>query len=412
MGSKREAIFSFMCWVLVGTGVPVKGNICLKPEFYQNMRIGEKLSGEPMVFYQAGGLLDCYRQCGFYSLCKSVNYDVETHQCELLAWNNITTKPVASNILMDVTNRQGQLFGSCENHVCPNNTVCQVEGPDHSCAVVGCHGYPNIQNMNITSFDAKSLWFFNETVLYACKAGYYPSLNATCSMAGTWSLFECLPFTGCEKRIVCGGDITAEGEYWVFIATLNAWVKVYCRSGLHGQFITLHDINTFSTPIFLKDPVTCVQVPVTTKLPSMGYTDFQKARVLIFHKKINRDNFRYSNSTFKRQNFGSAGDCVDNDVNDTNSDCGLIGRFVINTNRTGLRIKSSVTWETWGVGGRVGNITRSQDGHRIEGYCGSVVGCGGCQPTELLIELDPNYTPPLDSATLMNCKAPVPIESE
>ncbi|KAK6175226.1 hypothetical protein SNE40_013734 [Patella caerulea] len=386
--------------------------MCLKPEFYQNMRIGEKLSGEPMVFYQAGGLLDCYRQCGFYSLCQSFNYDVETRQCELLGLNNTITKPVANNIIMDVPNRHGQLLGSCENHVCPNNTVCQDEVSNHACVVVACHGNPDIKHVNITSFEAKSLWFVNETVLYACEAGYYPSLNATCSMAGTWSPFKCLPFNGCEQRTLCGGYAAAEGEYWIFSMTLHAWVKIYCSSGHNGKFITLYHINTFSTPIFLKDPTTCAQVPVTPNLPSMGYTDFHKVRVQFLQKKIDVDNFRYSNSYFTRQTFGSAGDCVDNDVNDTDSDCGLIGRFVINTNGTGLRIKSSIAWEMWGVGGRVGNITRSQDGHRIEGYCGSVVGCGGCQPTELLIELDPNFKPPLDSATLMKCKALVPIGHE
>ncbi|KAK6175224.1 hypothetical protein SNE40_013732 [Patella caerulea] len=406
MDINTKVIFTFMFWVMAGTRVQVEGHMCLKPEFYQNMRIGEKLLGEPMVYYQAGGLLDCYRQCGFYSLCQSFNYDVETHQCELLGLNNTNTEPVLNNIIMDVSNRQNQLFGSCKNHVCPSNTVCQVEDSSHACVVVGCHGNPDIQNINITSFEAKSLWFFNETVLYACEAGYYPSINVTCSMAGTWSPFDCLPFTGCERRSVCSGNATAEGEYWVFSRKLGDFVKTYCSSENEVEYVTLHGINTFSTPIFLKDPVTCVQVPVTPKLPSMGYTDFQKAGVGLFQKRLYIDAFRYSNSTFTRQTFGSAGDCVDNDVNDTNSDCRLIGRFVINTNGTGLRIKSSVTWETWGVGGRVGNITRSQDGRRIEGYCGSVVGCGGCRPTELLIERDPNYTPPLDSATLIRCKAP------
>ncbi|KAK6175259.1 hypothetical protein SNE40_013758 [Patella caerulea] len=407
MSPNGVAIVSFMFWILVGTGVQVKGNMCFKPELYQNMRIGEKLSGEPMVIYQAGGLLDCYRQCGLYSLCQSFNYDVETRQCELIALNNSIAEPVVNNIIMEVPNRHGQLFGSCENHVCPNNTICQVEGSNYSCVVVGCNGNPDIQNVNITSFEAKSLWLFNETVLYACEAGYYPSLNATCSMTGTWSPFECLPFHGCGQRSICGGNSTVEGEYWVFSRSLDAWVKTYCRSGASVEFLTLRNINTFSTPIFLKDPITCAQVHADPLLPSMGYTQFQKLRVFVFQKKLRGDIFRFSNSTFRKQPFGSAGDCVDNDVNDTNSDCGLIGRFVINTNGTGLRIKSSVTWETWGVGGRVGNITRSQDGHRIEGNCGSVVGCGGCQPTELLIEVDPNNTPPLDSATLIKCKAVV-----
>ncbi|KAK6175273.1 hypothetical protein SNE40_013770 [Patella caerulea] len=404
MGSKREAIFRFMFWVSVGTGVPVEGNMCLKPEFYQNMRIGEKLLEEPMAFYQAGGLLDCYRQCGFYSLCQSCNYDVKTHQCELLASNNTITEQVVNNIIMDVPNRHGQLFGSCKNHLCPNNTVCRVEGPNHSCVVVGCHGNPDIQNVNITSFDAKPLWLVNETVMYACEAGYYPSLDATCSRNGTWSPFQCIPFTGCEKRSVCGGNATAEGEFWIFVVKMDSWVKTYCLSGNNGEHVTLHDINTFSTPIFVKHPTTCVQVQKDPVLTDMGYTAFQKVRVTFSKERIDGDRFRYSNSNFNKQNFGSAGDCVDNDVNDTDSDCGLIGRFVINTNGTGLRIKSSVTWETWGVGGRVGNITRSQDGHRIEGYCGSVVGCGGCRPTELLIELDPNYKPPLDSAAIFQCK--------
>ncbi|KAK6175222.1 hypothetical protein SNE40_013730 [Patella caerulea] len=405
MGSNREDIFRFMFWILVGSGVPVEGNMCLKPEFYQNMRIGEKLIVEPMVIYQARGLLDCYRQCGFYSLCQSFNYNVETRQCELLALNNSIAEPVVNNIIMDVPNRHGQLFGSCENHVCPNNTACQVEGSHYSCVVVGCHGNPDIQNVNITSFETKSLWFFNETVLYACDAGYYPSVNVTCSMAGTWPPLECLPFNECEKRRVCGGYATVGGEYWLFSETLGGWVKIYCRSVHNREHVTLHGINTFTTPTFLKDPITCDPV-VNPNLPRMGYTDFQKARILMsqIRIKIDVDAFHYSNSTFKRQNFGSAGDCVDNDVNDTNSDCGLIGRFVINTNGTGLRIKSPVTWETWGDGGRVGNITQSLDGHRIEGYCGSVVGCGGCQPTELLLELDPIYTPPFDSATRIKCK--------
>ncbi|KAK6175261.1 hypothetical protein SNE40_013759 [Patella caerulea] len=230
-------------------------------------------------------------------------------------------------------------------------------------------------------------------------------------MSGTWSPFDCLPFSGCDKRSVCGGDATAGGEYWVFSGTLDAWVKTYCHSQNNGEFITLHDINKFSVSIFLKDPTTCAGVPVSPPLADMGFTEFQKVRVTFSQQRIDIDRFGHASSTLKRQNFGSAGDCVDNDINDTNSDCELIARFVINTYGTGLRIKSSVTWETWGVGGRVGNITWSQDGHSIEGYCGSVVGCGGCQPTEILIERDPNYTPPYDhdSATLIKCKAPAPI---
>ncbi|KAK6175262.1 hypothetical protein SNE40_013760 [Patella caerulea] len=124
MDINSKVIFTFMFWVMVSIPVQVKGNMCLKPEFYQNRRIGEKLSGDPMVFYQTGGLLDCYRRCGFYSLCQSFNYNVETRQCELIALNNSIAEPVVNNIIMDVPNRHGQLFGSCENHVCPNNTVC------------------------------------------------------------------------------------------------------------------------------------------------------------------------------------------------------------------------------------------------------------------------------------------------
>ncbi|KAK6177732.1 hypothetical protein SNE40_015776 [Patella caerulea] len=402
MGPKSKVIFKCLFLVVVGTGVQVEGNVCFKQELYPNIQIGKKLSGEPMGFYQAGGLLDCYGQCGLYSLCQSINYNVETHQCELLALTNTTTEPVVNNIIMEVPNRHGQLFGSCENHVCPQNTVCQTDGPRHTCVVVGCHRTPNRENVNVTSFEAKSLWLLNETVLYPCQAGYYPSSNATCYTNGTWSPFLCQPFTGCRKRIFCVDFIGVEGEYWIFSRQMNSWIKAFCPpSEYNGDFITLHDINMFSTPIFFKDPQTCAQIPTDSKLPSMGYTEFQKIRFSSYKMMMDVDNFLYSNSTFHRQNFGSAGDCV----NDTTSDCGLIGRFVINTNGTGLRIKSSVTWETWGVGGRVGNITRSQDGHRIEGYCGSVVGCGGCQPRELLTELDPDYTPPLDSATLVKCKA-------
>ncbi|KAK6176561.1 hypothetical protein SNE40_014823 [Patella caerulea] len=402
MNSISEIILTVTVLAVFGIVVQVKGNVCLKPDFYQNLTIREKLIGEATIFYQARGLLDCYRQCGFYSLCQSVNYDVKTGQCELFASNESHTEYAVNGIVMNVTNRYGQLLGSCENHACSNNEVCQVEGKQHSCVVVGCHGNPDITNINITSFEAKSLWYFDEIVLYACEAGYHPSINATCSTNGTWSPFKCVPFARCNQRSVCENS-SAEGEYWFYVRSLKSWIKSYCRSTLSGGFITLNEMNTFSTPAYKKDPDTCMQTDFVA--PDIGYTDFQRIRVNMVDKQLAVNLFLFSNSTYNRQTFGRAGDCVDNDVNDTASDCELTGRFVINTNGTGIRIKSSVTWETWGVGGRVGNITRSQDGNLIEGYCGSVVGCGGCQPTALYFEADPNYTPPSDSATFIKCKA-------
>ncbi|ESO94687.1 hypothetical protein LOTGIDRAFT_176702 [Lottia gigantea] len=109
-------------------------------------------------------------------------------------------------------------------------------------------------------------------------------------------------------------------------------------------------------------------------MKGQGYTDFQKVRLKLFPVHIKTYLLPFTNSTYTPQYYGHATDCY---AGNNSHECGVLGKFIINTQGTGLRIKPSINWKTYGFNGVIANITRSYDGNYIEGYCGGQ--CGGCE---------------------------------
>ncbi|KAK6194714.1 hypothetical protein SNE40_000295 [Patella caerulea] len=387
----------------------VDGNICVKPDpVLHRLQSGRKLNAQPFSVYNSNGLMDCYRQCGLYSLCRAINYNLLTLSCELISSDNSSVRVVSNGVVLDRAFMNPEMLGSCRDHDCPHNTRCEERGRDFTCVTVGCTGLPSTNFVNSSSFLIKPLWVIDETILYACEVGYYPSVNATCTSSGTFSAFVCKAFTACSHLAKCHKSVEA-GEYWFHIKKMGGRVKSYCHSGSSPPFITLSGYNTASTPGYLPDPINggCEVSPIDpTIYQQVGKTDYQKTRFRSSSGTLNIGGNSFSNTTQNYQRFGIAGDCYSGNIT---SGCPAIGYFIINTTGTGLRIKSSMQWRTWGVDGRIENITRLDDGLVIEGRCGGGVSegnCGGCEPDgNPTLEFDPTYTPDFESATMPYCKA-------
>ncbi|ESO87691.1 hypothetical protein LOTGIDRAFT_166273 [Lottia gigantea] len=291
------------------------------------------------------------------------------------------------------------MLGICKNHRCANNTMCKAGNSDYYCEPIGCNGLPPVENINVTSFTSQVLWGFGDMLNYICMQTFYTDTNVTCLSSGNWSEFSCNNIQWCSHTRVC--SVSETTEFWLRRRESTEYQKIYC-SDTAGPAVTLLHNNMASTPAYIRDPNSCALIPASD--PSalgMGYTDFEKIRIKLYRNSALYEN-DYTNSTYEFQNFGRAGDCY---AGNDSSVCGVIGRFIINTRGTGLRVKSTVQWKTWGNNG-VMNITRSEDGHVIEGYCGG--NCGGCEPDGvILFEVDHNDAPPIESAVWPICKFPL-----
>ncbi|ESP00631.1 hypothetical protein LOTGIDRAFT_157913 [Lottia gigantea] len=394
--------------IMFSLAVECKGNQCFRmdtlPDMYRGMKVNDTV--QPFLFSTAAGPIDCARRCKLYSLCSCVNFHIPTSGCELLAWNFDAGAFVSNTqyLTIDVRTWTDRISGVCEHHKCPNDTVCKPDNANYYCEPVGCIGLPPVADINMTSFTVKALWAFGDIVEYACLRGFFPKSNATCLASGKWSNFTCYYLKLCGETGNCEPRKTT--DYWLYSTLLHDYYKIFCRATpAKGPFLSLNETNMASFPAFTRYQNSCEPIEATIQDPDMGIAEFSKIRLVPNKPIIDKEKIfdHYVNYTQKIQKFGLAGDCY---AGNDSSECGVIGRFLINTRGTGLRVKPSVQWKTWGVNGVIMNITRSDDGHMIEGFCGG--NCGGCEPDgDILLEIDLLDTPLFESAEFLICKFPL-----
>ncbi|ESO96737.1 hypothetical protein LOTGIDRAFT_176549 [Lottia gigantea] len=376
-----------------------KGNQCFNPDTVSDVHMDSRFDSEYFLVQASIGPVDCIRTCKSCGLCKFVNFNKRTLDCSLLA---VEGQLITDNDYISIESYKwnDNMMGVCKDHNCPYNTLCVVEDDNYTCIPLGCL-IPQIDNINVTSFYSKLLWNFGEVVEYACEQGFFTRTNATCLSTGQWSDFQCTAFSKCGDNSVCG--LQEEKFYWLLLIATETRQKVHCKNAI-GPSILLAEYNMASTPAYKRTAGSCDLIPEPEpQAHDMGYTDYQMTRVILnpLSTKINSPGF--SNSTYSLQDFGKAGDCY---AGDNSSECGVIGRFIINTRNTGYKVKTSVKWKTWGTAGVIANITWSPDGHVIEGYCGG--NCGGCEVDgKILLESDPDFTPLFESAELSFCRFPL-----
>ncbi|ESP01666.1 hypothetical protein LOTGIDRAFT_172515 [Lottia gigantea] len=388
----NKIVFYFA--VIMSIGINCNGNQCFKPATDVPLSDNLRMNTDSFLTRPSLGPVDCVRTCKLHSLCNFVNYNKHTLDCSLLAINGDLVSDY-DHIHIAVIKWNDNMLDGCKHHQCPNNTMCKAN--DHvgyECQTIGCNAI-YVNNINHTSFSRKPLWNFGETVEYACTRGYFTADNATCLTSGMWSSFTCQRYLQCGDNDVC--SVVENKHYWIYFNETQKLHKIYCDN---GASLTLLEYNTATTPAVIRGVGSCALIFDIMK--GQGYTDFQKVRLKLFPVHIKTYLLPFTNSTYTPQYYGHATDCY---AGNNSHECGVLGKFIINTQGTGLRIKPSINWKTYGFNGVIANITRSYDGNYIEGYCGGQ--CGGCEPDgKLYLEADPNYTPPFESAELPICRYP------
>ncbi|KAK6165623.1 hypothetical protein SNE40_022516 [Patella caerulea] len=366
------------------------------------MLSGQRLLNVTFSTNVSNGLMDCCRRCQMFKICSSVNFNLSSSVCELNLASTGLFKSQHDYEFIDTQSWPSLVFGSCAHHDCLLHQRCEEGGnSEHTCVPIGCGSPPDIPFINRTSFGGKVLWQFNEIVAHVCSVGYYPSTNVTCMENGNWVNFTCEPFRTCANIKKCHANPN-NTEFWLRPFTDHSQtIKIYCQfSEKATAHITVKQPNrsVMSGMVRSSNDSCDATVPPVPPHQNVGETQFSKVSFRVVNMFIKPRNHIYANITLHKQSYGSAGDCYAS--NDT---CGVKGEFVINLTGTGIRLNSSVEWETWGVEGRIEYLNRSDDGLVVQGACGG--SCGGCKPkTKLFIEPDPNYTPPDDSAAISpNC---------
>ncbi|KAK6175369.1 hypothetical protein SNE40_013846 [Patella caerulea] len=366
-------------------------NTCYKSDVLMGMLPGQRLLNVAFSTYQSKGLMDCCRRCQLHKICSSVNFDTSTSVCELNVAASGLYESRENYKFVDMRSWSSLDLGSCANNDCLLHQRCQDEGnSEHTCVPIGCGSPPDISFINKTSFGGKTLWQFNETAEYACSVGYYPSTDVTCMDNGNWTDFTCKPFRNCPEIKKCYA-MPNSNEFWLMPFSGSQMIKVYCRFTEKSRpYITVNELNKSVMSAMVRDLNNSCDATTTSiqPHPDVGETRFQKVRLFVGQKILHQSNQDYASSTLKEQAYGRAGDCYA--LNDT---CGVKGEFVINLTGTGLRVSSSVEWDTWGTDARIEYLNRSDDGLIVNGACGG--SCGGCKlKTDLFIEPDPNYIIP------------------
>uniref|UniRef100_A0AAG5CYG4 Peptidase M12B domain-containing protein n=1 Tax=Anopheles atroparvus TaxID=41427 RepID=A0AAG5CYG4_ANOAO len=182
-----------------------------------------------------------------------------------------------------------------------------------------------------------------------------------------------------------------DGEY-----TLNVngtGVKIYCRgmaTRSPTEYLTLAAGPTENYAIYVKrraaDANKCQSMrrDWEDETISYGATHYRKVRFNLRTMQVVTNDFHYTNSSGRKQPFGSAGDCY--------SYTGLCpqGDFAINLVGTPFRIKPNTTWKTAGVNSVLKFLVKLEPPYkkvraRCGGYCGS---CFVSPDTNLYLELE------------------------
>eukprot|EP00794_Sanderia_malayensis_P014925 gene14925-16467_t len=185
-----------------------------------------------------------------------------------------------------------------------------------------------------------------------------------------------------------------DGEYLLYpIKSCSSPIKIYCH-GMSGDspqnYLTLPagPINNFAMVydkrLRTEDRFLCNGPPASVTYSRAGTTRFHKIKINPRTLTIIRDDYTFADidRDGRRIPFATAGDCFSANT----SDCRR-GQFMMDLSGTGLRVKSSVTWQV--VSDKVGFRMQGFSNHNgvvIQSNCGGW--CGHCQPkTPVQLEL-------------------------
>ncbi|KFB39608.1 AGAP004201-PA-like protein [Anopheles sinensis] len=182
-----------------------------------------------------------------------------------------------------------------------------------------------------------------------------------------------------------------DGEYTVNVN--GTGVKIYCHgmaTASPAEYLTLAQGPTENYAIYVKrraaDANKCPSVRHDWEDESISYgaTHYRKIRINLRTMQVITNDFLFTNSSGKKQPFGSAGDCYSN--------TGICpqGDFAINLMGTPFRISPHTAWKTSGVNAVLKFLVRLEAPYkkvraRCGGYCGH---CFVSPDTHLYLELD------------------------
>ncbi|XP_050403875.1 uncharacterized protein LOC126819714 [Patella vulgata] len=362
-----------------------------------------RINAEPFLISRSVGLIKCLRSCATYSLCKAFNFEDSSGTCELHremvmeenieSFNGYLTSNLSSWLNKDIN--------YCQNHMCGYNAICEPRLTNYICTVIGC--FDSFEPFaNKTTF-TKMIYGFGDIVATPCQGDYYTNVTVQCSSAGTWTSFKCYPYQqirNCNFLHKNCNPALLDGEYWLYPPSQNGVrTKVYCHNMQTTDpeaFITLHEHNFASKSIYVYDPE-CFKImadDVTINANALGLTTFQKISFAPATGDV-RNDYTFAITNDSVQTFGTAGDCVDESYS-----CSALGNFLINLSGTGLLVDPDVSWVEDSTSSEM-NIT-NDDNRVISGVCGK--GCSGCSPSpSIKLVPDPDYKPPMESATRPIC---------
>ncbi|XP_071110607.1 A disintegrin and metalloproteinase with thrombospondin motifs 9-like [Haliotis cracherodii] len=436
-------------------------NFCSDIGNINAVRKNTALLGSTFLTLQRTGIIDCAKQCLLRRRCKSFNVALDRSECQL---NEMSTSgSVTSNIVgventvvSDIDQWPGRVIGACQNHTCPDTSVCRIHKIGSTSCSVECSDPLSLANgafsPNTTGYDVGA------TLSYSCADGYLKSGEAVCQSNGTWSDYSCeigcqglptiansimgstdsidqwpvgsspditcSPTEGQIGKVTCLADRTwssmkcvrmqrscsevrdcnwqyGDGEFWLFPQIFhNVPVKIFCsgmKSGILRHYVTLPR-ETFSdyTDTRCRNDMfeSCV---------SLRYDKIRIDNIDTMTTELDglRDDSFANGSKCGVSEYAGAFDCS------LDPSCeGRKGRqFKVDTGLTGLVISPETQWFIHDGKGNV-KIERSDNNRIINGEC--VTDCTYCYPgnDEIKYVLDNFYSPNSSSATIPICLSP------
>nr|XP_040220172.2 A disintegrin and metalloproteinase with thrombospondin motifs 9 isoform X3 [Anopheles coluzzii] len=181
-----------------------------------------------------------------------------------------------------------------------------------------------------------------------------------------------------------------DGEYMMHVNGTKA--KIYCHgmaTDTPTEYLSLPAGPTENYAIYINrraaDANKCEnsQRDWADSSISYGATHYRKIRINVSTLQVHTNDFRFTNSSGKKQPFGSAGDCYSNTGRCPQGD------FAINLKGTPFRIRPHTSWEKSGVHAVIKFLVPLQPPYQkvralCGGYCGS---CSVSRRTNLYLEL-------------------------
>ncbi|XP_046380188.2 uncharacterized protein LOC124151653 [Haliotis rufescens] len=355
-----------------------------------------RLKGAVIETIPTSGLASCAKECLLRSMCRSYNFQLDDGTCELSSEDGTTTD---GSISMETVPRfvfseskawPQRIAGGCENHSCPNNTLCtETKDGGLACVLAYCRDPPTVEYAAPSM--VRHFTPINQSLTLNCKVGYVPCGNMTCNPDGTWTTMTCMPVSNCTEVRQLSSTYT-DGEYWLYPRQLSgAPVKVYC----HAMNSTPSEYISLPTPYFMDSP-RVQNYHCNGETPSVkgyGYFVFSKFGLNIENMEIEKEDRVFYNKThLLNAKVGQVYDCY----SPPGTTCGPAGRAVMDLRGTGLALNKTVTWSHYG---KEKHVTRSSNDQLIEVRCGGW--CGGCDISGPALLSVVESDPPLENTAII-----------